>query len=297
MFHARIDYEMLARTSRARMSTSELRSRIDRIGQSSFDEIRSVLRSEQMLMRPDDDRNVYAEFVAVYHELQAFAPQLVPLYFPSLSAPEIVLDIIGPECNAKLLLEETRPVDLPQDVTPNKETGDFTSDNAKKGTKTAVAPRRSGRQYANLVRKAGMLSDQKNNVRAALVRQVALEIAPEESIVSAKQLLQEEIQKLVSRLQSALEMTDATGRSWLEMFEKLRPSALRGFWNANARLMYDLQTVCFDHEQEIYKVDLLGWLISGGKSPLKRPLPKHRVVLMSKHLRRAALRAPNVEID
>ena len=297
MFHARIDYEMLARTSRAQMSLSELRSRIDRIGQSAFDEIRSVLRSEQMLMRPEDDRNVYAEFVAVFHELRAFSPQLVPLYFPSLPASEIVLKTIYPECDAKTLLEETRPTDLPGDVPPNTELRDFIGNNGKTGTKTAVAPRRSTRRYASLARQAGKLSEQNNNVRAALVRQVALDIAPEESIDSAKQLLHEEIQKLVSRLQSALEMTDETTRSWLEMCEKLLPNALQGFWNPNARLLYDLQTVCFDHEREIYKVDLLNWIVSFGKSPLKRPLPKHRVVLMSKHLRRAALRAPNVEID
>ncbi len=297
MFHARIDYEMLNRTSRAQMSTSELRSRIDRIGQSSFDEIRTVLRSEQMLMRPDDDRNVYAEFVAVYQELHAFAPQLVPLYFPSLPAPEIVLDTIGPECNAKILLEETRPTDLPRDIPANMEARDFSANINPNVPKIEVAPRRSARQYANLVRAAGKFSDQQNNVRAAIVRQMALGISPEESIDSAKQFLKEEVQKLAIRLQSALEMTEATTRSWCEMCEKLLPSALRGFWNANARLLYDLQTVCFDHEQEIYKVDLLGWLVSRGKSPLKRPLPKHRVVLMAKHLRRAALRAPNVEID
>ena len=297
MFHARIDYEMLKRTSRSQMSTSELRSRIDGIGQSSFDEIRSVLRSEQMLMRPDDDRNVYAEFVAVFHELNAFAPQLVPLYFPSLPAPEIVLDTIGPECNAKVLLEETRPTDLPSDVPAHMETQDVLSHLNQSVPKIEIAQRRSVRQYANLVRAAEKFSAQQNNVRAAIVRQVALGFAPEESIDSAKQLLQEEVQKLATRLQSALEMTEATTSSWRAMCEKLLPSALRGFWNANARLLYDLQTVCFDNEQEIYKVDLLGWLVSRGKSPLKRPLPKHRVVLMAKHLRRAALRAPNVEID
>jgi hypothetical protein len=297
MFHARIDYEMLARTSRAQMSTFELRSRIDRIGQSSFDEIRSVLRSEQMLMRPDDDRNVYAEFVAVYHELQAFSPHLIPLYFPSLATPEIVLETIRPECDAKTLLEETRPIDLPHDIPANMESQDLIGNKGQSGKKAADAPRRSSRHYDSLVRQAGKLSEQKNNVRAALVRQVALDVAPEESIDSAKQLLHEEIQKLVSRLQSALEMTDDTARPWLEMCEKLLPNALQGFWNPNARLLYDLQTVCFDNEQEIYKVDLFNWIVSLGKSSLKRPLPKHRVVLMSKHLRRAALRAPNVEID
>ena len=68
-------------------------------------------------------------------------------------------------------------------------------------------------------------------------------------------------------------------------------------WNANARLLYDLQKVCYDDEHEIYKVDLLRWALSLGKTPLKRPLPNQRVVLMSKHLRGATLRVPNVDID
>jgi len=81
------------------------------------------------------------------------------------------------------------------------------------------------------------------------------------------------------------------------MCERLLPAARRGFWNANARLLYDLQQVCLDHEQEIYKVDLLRWLRHLGRDSLKRPLPNLRVVMMSKHLRSAALRVPAVQID
>ncbi|MBC8113401.1 MAG: hypothetical protein H7062_03425, partial [Candidatus Saccharimonas sp.] len=99
------------------------------------------------------------------------------------------------------------------------------------------------------------------------------------------------------RIQAALELTDDDVRPWLAMCERLLPAARRGFWNANARLLFDLQQVCLDHEQEIYKVDLLRWLRSLGKDSLKHPLPNQRVVMMSKHLRSAALRVPAVQID
>ncbi|MBI3861304.1 MAG: hypothetical protein HY290_05355, partial [Planctomycetia bacterium] len=96
---------------------------------------------------------------------------------------------------------------------------------------------------------------------------------------------------------AALELADEDVRPWLAMCERLLPAARRGFWNANARLLYDLQQVCLDHEQEMYRIDVLGWALSRGKRPLKRPLANQRIVLMSKHLRRAARRVPAVVID
>jgi hypothetical protein len=297
MFHARIDFELLGRTSPNRMSQAELRHRIDRIGQTSFDEIRSVLRAEQMLMRPEDDRNVYGEFIAVYHELRAFSPDLVPIYFPSLPEPDRVLAVIGEECDASVLLEETRPIDLPREISAQTKVTGSTIPFIPVSPETTAKSGRSMWSYASLVRKAEKLSARQNHVRAALVRQKALEVAPEGLIDEARSLLQEEIQKLVGRLQAALEMSDEAARPWLMMCERLLPAAQQGFWNANARLLYDLQTVCFDHEHEIYKVDLLGCVLSFGKSPLKRPLPNQRVVMMSKHLRSATLRVPSVQID
>ena len=297
MFHARIDFELLGRTSRSRMTASDLRRRIDLLGQTSFDEIRSVLRAEQMLMRPDDDRNVYAEFVAVYQELLAFAPRLVPLYFPSLLEPDEVLNVIGGDCDAALLLEETRPTDLSRDVVADSDSTDSVPAVVPRVVPKVAARRRSARACLNLLRKGEKLGSKQNHVRAALVCQVAVEVAPDELVSEARQALTDKIQALVGRLQSALELSDPAAEPWLLMCEKLLPGAGHGFWNANARLLYDLQTVCFDHEHEIYKVDLLRWGLSLGKSPLKRPLPNQRVVMMSKHLRSATLRVSSVEID
>ena len=297
LFHARIDFELELKTSTGRLTTAELRRRIDTLGQTQFDEIRSVLRSEHMLRRPDDARHVYAEFVAVYHELRAFAPNLVPLYFPSLGTDEAVLQTIGPDCDAISLLNATRPAELsaaaPVPVVPAPAPAVEVLLEASPINLAARLPRK----YAALVRRALRLRVSGNNVRAALVRRMAFDLAPLDQINDAKQELIREIEFLVLRLQAALELTDDEVRPWLAMCERLLPAARHGFWNANARLLYDLQQVCLDHEQEIYKIDPVRWIISRGKTPLKRPLPNQRVVMMSKHLRSAALRVPAVLID
>ncbi len=297
LFHARIDFELGPKTTPARMTVAELRRRIDSLGQTQFDEVRSVLRTEQMLLRSDDPRHVYAEFVAVWHELHVFAPALLPLYFPSLDNDEAVLRVIGPDCDAVALLEATRPSDLaPTLAVPFTPSSGDVVEALLEGSQIHLASR-SPRKYAGLVLRANRLRTDGNNVRAALVRRQAFDVAPLDLMNEARQELLHEIELLVLRIQAALELSDAEVRPWLAMCERLLPAARRGFWNANARLLFDLQQVCLDHEQEIYKVDLLCWLRSLGKDALKHPLPNQRVVLMSKHLRSAALRVPAVQID
>jgi len=297
LFHARIDFELEATNSAERLPLAEIRRRIDELGQTQFDEIQSVLHSEQMLRRPDDLRHVYAEFVAVYHELRVFAPELLALYFPSLGGEPLVLAVIGGDCDAAALLTATRPDDLDPLPPAENQLSATSVGEALRKTATIRLASRSPRRYALLVRRADQLRVNGNNVRAALVRRRAFDKAPLDQMVEAQNELVREIEFLVLRLQAALELTDDDVRPWQAMCERLLPAARHGFWNVNARLLYDLQQVCLDHELEMYGVDLLGWMFSRGKQPLKRPLPNQRVVLMSKHLRRAARRIPAVKID
>lgn len=297
LFHARIDFELELKTAPGRLTTAELRRRIDSIGQTQFDEIRSVLRAEQMLTSPDDPRHVYAEFVAVFHELKQFAPQLLPLYFPSLGSEASVLKTIGADCDASSLLEATRPGDLSASTpAPAAPPPAPPVEALLEATQINLASR-SPRKYTALMRRAQRLRTAGNNVRAALVRRQAFDVAPLDQMNEARRELIQEIEFLVLRLQAALELSDDEVRPWLAMCERLLPAARHGFWNANARLLYDLQQVCLDHEQEIYKIDVVRWVTSRGKTPLIRPLPNQRVVMMSKHLRSAALRVPAVIID
>lgn len=297
LFHARIDFALAERTAPERLPPAELQRRIAALGHGQFDEIQNVLRSEQMLRRPDDRRSVYAEFIAVYHELREFAPELLPLYFPSLEDETSVLQVIGADCDAAELLAATRPEGLAaRPVVEPRPGASPVKPGLFEGTQTRL-PARSPRKYAALARRADGLRADGNNVRAALVRRRAVDKAPLDTILEAQRQLMLEIEYLVLRLQAALEFTDDDVRPWLAMCVRLLPAARRGFWNANARLLYDLQQVCLDHEQELYRVDLLDWIVSRGRRPLKRPLPNLRVVLMSKHLRKAALRIPSVLVD
>ena len=73
------------------------------------------------------------------------------------------------------------------------------------------------------------------------------------------------------------------------------PSSSRGLdgiwrWSRPARLLYDLQTVCLDRERPISAIDLVGWITSAGRRPIRRPMPDQREVMVLKHLRSAARR-------
>lgn len=297
LFHARIDLELERRTAPARMTIAVLRQRIAAIGQTQFDEIRSVLLAEQLLRRPDDSRQVYAEFVALYHELQEFAPDLVPVYFPSLDDAETVLRVIGPDCDAAALFEASRPPELSATVSPIAAPVPEPVPTAAGVERQPHLDSRSPRKYAALLRRAEKFRARGNQVRAALVLREAYERAPLNQIDDAWRMCQQEIEQFVNRLQKALELSPEHSLAWRDLCERLLPAARRGFWNANARLLYDLQQVCLDFEREIYRVDLLSWALSRGRKPLKRPLPNQRVVLASKHLRSAVQRVPSVLID
>ncbi len=297
LFHVRMDFELELKTSASQMTHADFRKRINDLGQTQFDEIRSVLRSEQMLRQPDDPRHVYAEFVAIYHELRVFAPELLPIYFPSLGDEAAVLSAIGRDCDAAAVLEAIRPTELVSTVSATTALAPVAAEKDLLEGLPVRSESPSPRKFAALVRKAERLRIKGNNVRAASVRRRAFEIAPLEHVDKTREEMVLEIEYLVLRLQAALELTDEDVRPWLGMCERLLADARRGFWNANARLLYDLQQVCLDHEQEIYRVDLLDWVISRGQRPLKRPLPNQRFVMMSKHLRSAVLRVPTVLID
>jgi hypothetical protein len=70
-----------------------------------------------------------------------------------------------------------------------------------------------------------------------------------------------------------------------------------GVWTPEARVLYDLQKVCVDHERGVYTLDVFGWMFSLGRKPLKRFLPGQRDVLMSKHLRSVAKRLPAARLS
>src|SRR5580700_2515358 len=85
-FHARVHVALEERRAAGLLDDSFVQRRIEGIGYTAFDEIRSVLEQEAYLLPPRSAFSEYVEFAAVFLELRYFAPDLLSSYFPSLDA-------------------------------------------------------------------------------------------------------------------------------------------------------------------------------------------------------------------
>lgn len=281
LFHAHIHGEIERRIEEGRLTSEALNERLRILGPGAFDEIRSVLGQEKLLLAPHDDREVYKEFAAVYLELRHFLPPALPLYFPSVAGRKDVEELLARDVDAPAVLERTR---LPGARDPGPapveaETELFSPAPARNGT--APAPMAPARSDGNAVGTA--------------IQQMAEAISTEAAILPAG--ARAEIDKLAGRLGRALQLDEAEVSSWAHALSLLVGPAARGLWSAERRLLYDLQRVCLDAEREVYALDLVGWALSRGRRPIRRLLPGQGHVLALKHLRRAWRRLPSVALS
>ena len=61
-------------------------------------------------------------------------------------------------------------------------------------------------------------------------------------------------------------------------------------------MLYDLQKVCIEQERNVYRLDLVEWVRTFGKRPIRRPLPLLRDALMIRHLRTALGRLATAQL-
>ncbi len=300
LFHARVDRRLDRRFAERPLSDAEVRRRIDEIGQAEFDEIREVLRQDHYLLPPFDDATQYAEFAAVYLELRYFVPALLPRYFPALTDHARIDALLARDVDARPLFEATRPAGAPD---PG-----YLAARLEEETAGASARQRSSRlaallsvvvpqRHGTLLSRAERAGKRGNVVRAAIFFLRAARGAEDKQADAARDRARKEVGRLASRLQAALALDDDATKRWRGCLNALAQHAADGIWPAEARLLYDLQKVCVDHEREVYALNLTDWALSLGRRPVKRALPGQREVLMAKHLRTAAGRVPAARLS
>ena len=264
--HVHLAFEQLA--ARNQLPPGAVRERIHRIGQTEFDEIRWVLRQEDLLLPPGDDATAYAEFVALYLELQQFAPGALERTFPTLERARvdatIALDLDG-----AALLAAARPAGAPERPVPDAAAP------ARRAAAPAVAlVDATARDAAARARGRG------NRARAAIL---ALRAGDRATACG-------DLDELSARLARAIGVA-APGGDWtlalLPVAELAAGQRVLRF-TAEARLLYDLQTACVVAERDSQRVDPVAWALSLGKRPIVRALPATREVRIAKHLRAAA---------
>lgn len=296
LFHARVHLAM----DQKEFPPAALRRKILAIGVVQFDEIRSVLGQERFLLPPTHDAAVYTEFAAVYLELRHFAPSFLTRYFPGLDDLAAIDALLAEDLDAAALCRATRPQGSPDPDDPFQSqqwTAPLDEVDLEPVLETALgAGGPSPWLYRVLLGLANRAERTGNLVRSAIYVARALHWAPESLAGRPRAMLKRVMNRLAERLLAALERRGQSPRPWCGPLLGLAEQAAHGVWNAEARLLYDLQKVCLDSERETSTVDLVEWALSRGRRPICRPLPNQREVLISRHLRSAARRLTTVRI-
>src|SRR5437763_1203765 len=271
LFHATAHRELERQLTG--LTPAGLRERIERLGPAAFEEARNVLIQDGQLQADADDREAYVEFVASFLELLFFAPNLIPVCFPSLPPVAAVQAILARDLDGAALFERTR---LPGAPNPQPKTDDQSDE--------------SHDFYYRLTRAAKRAAAAGDTVAAAILHTRAARVAPVLLMGPAQESARQDIYKLIARLQSALELTDDEAAHWRKVLPTLLDKADQGTRPVEASLLYDLQRACLEHEQKIYTLDVIEWVVSGGKRPIKRELPSQKFVRVPNQLRSAARR-------
>ncbi len=165
-FHALVHVEIDRLVATSALTPARIRERIHRIGQTELDEIRLVLRQDRQLLAPDDDRETYAEFAALYLELVNFAPGLLGETFPTLADPSAADAALAEDLDVERLLEASRPAGAKRShvAPPPSDEGEAPEEASD------AAPPAVGRAEAEaLLGEARAARSEGNNVRSALL--------------------------------------------------------------------------------------------------------------------------------
>ena len=293
LFHTQVHRALAERP----LDRRAVRQRVHALGQAEFDEIRTVLRAEKLLLPPRDDRAVYEEFVAVYLELRHFAHALLLRYFPALGDLQRVDALLMQDVDGASLFAATRLPGAPDPIpVETADTAPWDEENAVPWNPAILPQARSLPTLRRLDEQANRAAAVGNVVRAAVCHaQAAWADGPEGFDRSLAQAAAQ-LERLCERLQAALDLAPDEMPRWRAALQELLSGAAHGVWPAEARLLYDLQKCCVDHERPLYKPDLVEWAYTRFRQPLVRPLPLQPLVLAVRHLRSAAGRLPAVRV-
>ncbi len=296
LFHARVHIE-LAKRFRDQPASNELIERRRRqIGAVEFEEIRAVLLKDAFLFPQPTDLETYVEFAAVYLELRYFAERHLAPFFPATRDWDAIEQIISQDVPHAELYAATRLPGAPVRLERTSEPLEF-SPGADAPVDGSDRTLRSRPRFWKLQNRAKRTQAMGNVVKAAILRTRAARLAPPHRGVEVRAQAVVDLRTLVERLKRVLELSEDEAKQWSLALQPLLEPAARGFWSAEARMLYDLQKVCVEQERGVLRFDAVEWCRSFGRAPSRRPLPLLREVLVTKHLRAADRRLTTARID
>ena len=303
VFHARVHLALQDRMVAGGLSEADVRTRIDSIGQIEFDEIRHILRHDELVMPPGDDREVYIEFAALYLELRHFAPGLLVTTFPSIVEHERIAATLALDVDAASLLADNRPKDVAPPASTRQLKGTSMpsfSAPAFGGTESKGKPV-SPKKHASLLKRAAKWREKGNDVRAALLAMRAAVVDDRDMRKAAEAAAKDALEQLGERLNTALKKRDGERMPrWRSLLMMVAERAAHEGWLAyavEARLLFELQRAAVAAERVEGVVDVASAILTLGKKKIARELPATSELRVSRHLRVASSKLRYVRID
>ncbi len=274
IFHAEVKLKFFELKEQGLLSSTKIENKIKTIGRTVFSEALMVLEQEHKIFPEQDITDKYISFAACFAELYRFSENLLTNYFPSIKDYEALLLIIKDDVSEDVIFQETRLTGT-QNPHPTPETH----------------AEESSEYFKRLSEQAEKESLLNNATESAILWTQANRVAPAELSPDTLEKAHKEIRKLVKRLQSALNFNSNDFQNWESALLPLLDKADQGSFPVEARLLTELQSACEDYEQEIYRIDILGWAMSLGKKSMKRPLRFQRLIKIHQRLKEASLNA------
>ncbi len=266
LFHLAIDREIDRALADGRLTDTAIERLRHRLGAAQWHELRGALEAEHLLADEDPDRHLFREFVAFALELKHFDPDHLEVHFPGLRNLDDAVRLATELFDVGTLLEKTRPAGM--------------GDSLEAPGPPVRVEWPSGPTSDALGCQAADWSRKGNDLKAAvdLYRAGSAEAATY-------------IDRFATRFGDVLEFDPAEREAWRQAFRDLVPAASAGGWPTERRLLYEVQRACLAAERETYAADLVEWLISFGRRPIKRRLTKPKWLDVVRRLRAALHRA------
>lgn len=274
IFHAEVKLKFFELKEQGLLSSTKIENKIKIIGRTIFSEALMVLEQEHKIFPEQDITDKYISFAACFAEIYRFSENLLTNYFPSIKDYESLLLIIKDDVSEDVIFQETRLTGT-QNPHPTPETH----------------AEESSEYFKRLSEQAEKESLLNNSTESAILWTQANRVAPAELSPDTLEKAHREIRKLVKRLQSAINFNSNDFQNWESALLPLLDKADQGSFPVEARLLTELQSACEDYEQEIYRIDILGWAMSLGKKSMKRPLRFQRLIKIHQRLKEASLNA------
>jgi hypothetical protein len=301
LFHARVhaalDDACDATTRDEGLTIDTIRKRVHAIGETEFDEIRSVLRQDDHLPRRTDaepleeERATYVEFAALWLELGRFDPALRAATFPGVRDDDAVERVVSEGLDVEAMFDAS----CPEELAPHRIAPAASSALRASGVRAPAAERvlaevaRDQRideaASARLRTEAAAARAKGNVVRAALLALEALHLAAPDDRASLLAEARDDVAELSRRLDAAtrrepLAGADRGSASLTEPLLALAHMAARPALGGDlavqlgleARVLYDLQKAAIAAEREVLRVDVAAWAFSFGSRPVVRSL-------------------------